>query len=101
MCLETLCEATRRLARSGYVEAFRAEREGLRVLGGDDLFRPEELVVDEVARFEGPSDPADEAAIFALRTPDGRRGTFVINYGPGTAADEAAMAKRLHACAPR
>lgn len=95
MPLETLAEATRRLADAGYGETFRAEEEGLRAVGADRRFAPEELAVDEVVRFEGASDPADEAALFAVRAPDGLRGTFVVTYGPSAPPLEAEMAKRL------
>ena len=101
MPLETLAEATRRLLEAGYRETFRAEDGGLRAVETDRLFAPEELAVDEVVRFEGPSDPADEAALFALRAADGPRGTFVVTYGPAVPEAEAEMAKRLQAAAPR
>lgn len=97
MPLETLVEATRRLARSGYAETFRAEDGGLRAVGADRLLAPEEIEVDEIVRFEGPSDPADEAALFALRGPDGLRGTFAVTYGPAMPPAEAEMARRLEA----
>lgn len=95
MSLETLGEATRRLAKAGYRDGFRAEPAGLRALEGDRLFAPEDLRVDEIVRFEGDSDPADEAALFALCTPCGLRGTFVVTYGPSSPALEAEMARRL------
>jgi len=95
MPLETLAEAVRRLTEAGYRESFRAEDAGLRAVEAGRVFAPEELVVEEVVRFEGPSDPADEAALFALRSPTGPRGTFVVTYGPDTPAIEADMARRL------
>jgi hypothetical protein len=97
MPLETLAEATQRLARAGYEETFRAEEGGLRAVAAGRLLAPEELEVDEVVRFEGPSDPADEAALFALRAPDGLRGTFAVAYGAATPPTEGEMARRLHA----
>ena len=97
MPLETLVDATRRLARAGYEETFRAEDGGLRAVGAGRVLAPEEVEVDEVVRFEGPSDPADEAALFALRGPDGLRGTFTVTYGPGTPPAEAEVARRLEA----
>ena len=51
--------------------------------------------MDEVLRFEGPTDPADESILFALRRADGLRGTWAIAYGPGTDPLDAEMAQRL------
>lgn len=51
--------------------------------------------MDEVLRFEGPTDPADESILFALRGADGLRGTWAIAYGPGTDPFDAEMAHRL------
>lgn len=99
MPLETLSEATRRLAEAGYRGTFRAEEEGLRAVETGRVFAPEDLAVDEIVRFEGMSDPGDEAALFALRSSDGQRGTYVVTYGPGAPPLEAEMARRLHAAA--
>ena len=93
--METLSEAIRRLEDVGYCEAFRATREGLLASPSGKRYAPESMVVEEVLRFEGPSDPADESALFALRGADGVRGTWVIAFGPPTGALDAEMAHRL------
>jgi len=101
MPLETLSEAVRRLEEAGYTESYRAESGGLRSARGE-ILPPEALIVDEVVRFEGASDPADEAILFALRCLEGgQRGTWALAYGPDTRAEEADLARRLHASAGR
>ena len=65
--METLRDALRRFERAGFRDAFRAEREGLRAIAAKRTYAPEELVIDEVARFEGDTDPQDEAVLFAVR----------------------------------
>ena len=62
MLTETLSEAVDRLTAAGYEDSFRAEPEGLRAVAAGVLHRPESLVVEEIVRFEGISDPAAEAA---------------------------------------
>jgi hypothetical protein len=81
--METLSQAVDRLERRGYRKAFRAIAHGMLELPNGPRFEPESLVVDEVVRFEGVSDPEDEAVLFALRAPDADdvRGTFVASYG--------------------
>jgi hypothetical protein len=96
--METVSEAIARLERRGYHDSFRATAEGLLALGDDRVLEPEALVVDEIVRFEGESNPGDEAVVFALRSRDDRvRGTFVTTYGANTEPANAEMMHRLDA----
>ena len=63
--METLAQAVERLARAGYCEAFRAESGRLRAVGKGSVHDPESLVIEEIVRFEGASDPDDQAVVFA------------------------------------
>lgn len=93
--METLSEAIERLAELGYSKSFRAKGDGT-LCTDEATFEPEALIVDEVVRFEGASDPADASILFALRTPDGAtRGTFNTAYGPVADARSAAVLHRL------
>ncbi len=93
---ETLSQAVDRLTAHGYTDAFRAEPDGMRAIVADILYRPESLVVEEVARFEGITDPADEAIVLALHCrEDGIKGTYTVPFGPGVGALEAEMMHRL------
>ena len=64
--METMSEATERLRAAGYVENWIAEGGMLRCFTCPAIYDPELVSVDEVVRFEGPSDPGDEAILFAL-----------------------------------
>lgn len=80
--METLVEAIARLEARGFRDSFEPADGGLRALGAGRVFAPEALVVEEVVRFEGESDPSEQAILFALRSPAGDvRGTFVAGYG--------------------
>jgi len=99
---ETLSHAVDRLSAAGYRLTFRAEAAGLRALESGSLHDPEALVIDELVRFEGPTDPADEAVVFALVDPrTGEKGTFVAAYGPKMSGAEASAARRLSTRARR
>jgi hypothetical protein len=96
MSMPDLAEIVDRLTAAGYRHDFRAEEGGLRAVAGGVLYAPEELLVDEVVRLEGPSDPGEEAIVLAMRTADGRvRGTYVTAYGPMADALDAALLPRL------
>jgi hypothetical protein len=94
--METLAEAVERLRRAGFDDSFRPEGHALRALTADRRFQPEDLVVEDIVRFEGVSDPDDEAILFALRTRSGDvRGTWATSYGPSLPSDEAELLREL------
>jgi hypothetical protein len=93
--METIRDAMERLESAGYRDSFRAERGGLWALAAQRFFAPESLVVVEVHRFEGESDPDDMAVLFALRSDAGDvRGTFTAEYGAKLADPDAAEVMR-------
>jgi hypothetical protein len=80
--METLSEAIARLEALGFRDSFQPVDGRLRALGAERDFSPAELVVEAVVRFEGESDPSEQAILFALRSLSGDvRGTFVAGYG--------------------
>ncbi len=94
--MEELSEALERLTSAGYNHDFRATSEGLRALGTGHVYDPESLIIDEVVRFEGITDPADESILFALRSDaDGLRGTYAVAYGPAMEPLDVKMVRRL------
>ena len=96
MLTEPLSESVDRRTAAGYEDSFRAEPEGLRAVAAGVLHRPESLVVEEIVRFEGISDPADEAMVLALHCrEDGIKGTYTVPFGPGIGALDAEMVRRL------
>jgi hypothetical protein len=96
MGMETLAQSLERLSAEGYVDGYRAERDGLRSLGDGTIRPPESFRVDEIVRFEGDSDPSDESAVFALSSESGeRKGTYTVGYGSLMDALDAAIVRRL------
>ena len=85
-----------RLTKAGYSDLFRGEAGGVRAVRADHLHAPEELVVESIDRFEGISDPADEAMVLAVRSStDGCRGTYTVPYGKNMPAIDAEMVARI------
>ncbi len=94
--METLSEASRRLRADGYVLDFLPVPGGrLRCAECGDQFDPASMVIDEVVRFEGISDPGDEAILFALRGPCGHAGLYSAAYGPDATSEDAEVAAAL------
>lgn len=93
--METLSQATARLEAAGYDEDYTA-RDGRLVCGRCGTSHdPAEMDIDEIVRFEGDSDPGDEAIAYALDAGCGHRGVYVAAYGPAATADDIAVIAAL------
>jgi hypothetical protein len=96
--METVSDAINRLCQAGYTDDYRAEPNGLRAVNAGCVHAPEALTVDHVMRFEGPTDPDEEAIVFALGCrPHGIKGTYATSYGPKMSPLDAEMVPRLSA----
>lgn len=89
------------LRRRGYGTDFSVAPGGrLRCGACGDSHRAEAAVVEATVRFEGESNPDDEAVVFALRcTTCDARGVLVAAYGPTASAEEAAVVTHLQRAA--
>ena len=83
--METIREAIERLRAVGYTIDWQSTGEGrLRCIACGLTVEPSMVRIDEVVRFEGVSDPGDEAILFALSTDDGHQGIYTTAYGLDT-----------------
>lgn len=80
---DTLSEAVNDLTRRGYTTDFLIMKERDCLVCNNSLeLSPEEFAIDEVYRFEGMSDPADESVVFAISSDKHNLKGLVINsYG--------------------
>jgi hypothetical protein len=94
---ETVTDAITALHADGYLADFSVADGGMLRCGQcGTLHDPAEAKVDRIARFEGETDPADEAIVFALTCTDcGLRGTLVSAYGASVGVDEATVVTGL------
>ena len=77
-----LSDIVDRLTKAGYTETFRGDPDGIRALRSGWVHKPQDLVVEQIERFEGVTDPEEEAIVLALHCPaHGCRGTYVAPYG--------------------
>lgn len=94
--METVTDATTRLRAAGYSEDWVADEGSLRCLHCATSHDPAQVTIDEIVRFEGPSDPGDETILFALTGPCGHRGLYSAAYGTYTPAADLAVLGALH-----
>lgn len=79
--MNTLSEAITVLREDGYNEDFKMVREGLGFKNSEKIYKPSELIIKRVYRFEGISDPADMSVVYAIETNDGKKGIFIDAFG--------------------
>jgi hypothetical protein len=93
----SLVEEIAALRERGYTADFSPTRDGeLRCVTCGEIHQPSEAVIESTARFEGPSNPDDQAVVFGLRCGTcGVRGILVAAYGPTATAEEAAVLTAL------
>lgn len=80
----TVLDAVHLLESEGFGASFTLTAEGLKcgACGQSEAIERAEVV--RVYRFEGPSDPDEEAVVYALRCPVcNQKGTLVSSFGPG------------------
>jgi hypothetical protein len=81
----TVLDAVRLLDAEGFGTSFSLTPEGLKCGGCGKAESIERAEVLRVYRFEGPSDPDEEAVVYGLRCPAcDVLGTLVSSFGPGS-----------------
>lgn len=94
--METLLEAAARLRDDGYAVDLTATSDGrLRCGGCGSDHDPMDMVIDEVVRYEGASNPDDQSMLLALRCECSCRGLYVTAFGPSASAADGTVLQRL------
>ncbi len=78
---ETMTEAVDALLQRGYRYNFNFENGALYCSGIDECFKPDDLLITEVYRFEGITDPTDSSVVYAIESKQGHKGVLVDAYG--------------------
>lgn len=79
--MKTMTSCMRKLDQLGFDTQFEVNEDGVKSLDTDKLFVPSQVKVVNFYRFEGASNPDDNAILYAIETEDGERGTLTDSYG--------------------
>lgn len=90
---DTVTAAITGLRERGYTLDFNQKGNCLECMG--DNFHPEDFEIAEVHRFEGPTDPADEAVVYAIKGKNGQKGILVDGFGISADPLSQEMLKKL------
>lgn len=77
-------EAVQKLRAKGFTRDFKLDKD--RFVSDGDRFSMSECEVVEVYRYEGDSDPGDEATVYGIKSRSGVKGILVTGFG--TSMDE-------------
>ncbi|HVS96295.1 MAG TPA: hypothetical protein VHE54_07405 [Puia sp.] len=78
---DTVAAAVKGLKERGYGIDFNLEAGRLHCSDPELSLHPEDFRITEFYRFEGESDPADEAVVYAIESKRGEKGSLVTGYG--------------------
>ena len=90
---DTVSEAVNDLKKRGFDVDFNLQENC--IVCHDDKFNIEDFEITEVYRFEGNTDPSDEAVVYAIESKTGKKGVLVNGYGISADVMDAEMAKKL------
>ena len=79
--MKSLATCLHKVVTEGYTEDFQMTEQGLESLHKHNKYRPEQIQVVNFFRFEGQSDPDDNAILYVIETDDGTKGTLIDAYG--------------------
>jgi hypothetical protein len=91
---DTVSEAVNGLKQRGYQLDFNLQENC--IICHADKFDVNDFEIVESHRFEGNTDPSDEAVVYAIESVDGKKGVLVSGYGISAEGMSAEMAKKLH-----
>jgi len=79
--MNTLTDCINKVVKDGYTDNLKVTRQGLFSPTKDKTYQPEEVHIIDFYRFEGQSDPADNAIMYVIETDDGVKGSLIDAYG--------------------
>ncbi|KAA2239959.1 hypothetical protein F0L74_27645 [Chitinophaga agrisoli] len=90
---DTVSNAINALRQQGYTLDFNIEDNY--VVCDSERLHLDDFAIDDVYRYEGNTDPADEAAVYAISSPKGVKGILVTGYGASSDPLTAGMLEKL------
>lgn len=90
----TVTDAVNELSKQGYDCDFSLANNQLTANGKS--YPATDFEITDLYRYEGPTDPADEATVYALASKDGVKGTLVTGYGASFDEASAETLKQMH-----
>lgn len=92
---DTVSQALSGLRERGYTIDFNIEQDCIVCHLSALKLRADEFEIVEVHRYEGESDPGDEAVVYAIESIHGQKGVLVNGFGVSTDSESDEMIAKL------
>jgi hypothetical protein len=92
---DTVSEAINDLKERGYTLDFNLETDKVVCNALPLELKPDEFEITETYRFEGESNPDDEAIVYAIESKHGHKGVLVNGFGPSADTVSNEIVKKL------
>lgn len=79
--MKTLSACTKMLEETGFNTPFLMVEEGLKSLSSERIYKPHQVKIVNFYRFEGDSNPEDNAILYAIEAVSGENGLLIDAYG--------------------
>lgn len=79
--MKSLSTCLNKMISDGYDQDYKVTDRGLESLQKGKVYQPEQVQIVNFFRFEGMSDPDDNAILYVIETEDGDKGTIIDAYG--------------------
>jgi hypothetical protein len=90
---DTVTQAIEGLRKRGFSKDFNLAENCL--VCNEEKYNTDDFQIEEVYRFEGDSDPGDEAIVYGIESTTGVKGILVNGYGYSSDAMSDEIAKKL------
>src|SRR4030095_2146120 len=88
--MQTVLEIIQTLRDKNYTENFEVKNGRILAKNSGMNFGPQELIIEKTYRYEGESNPSDNAIVYAITAKNGAKGILLDSYG---AYSDAGLAK--------
>lgn len=78
--MKSLSTCLNKVISDGYTEDFKVTDRGMEGLHNKEVYQSERVQIVNFFRFEGTSNPDDEAVLYVIETDDGTKGTLIDAY---------------------
>ena len=91
---DTVSTAINKLRKQGFNIDFNLEANS--IVSDGQKFAADDFEIVDTYRYEGDSDPADEATVYAIQSKSGMKGILVTGYGVSSDPVSNEILKKLH-----
>ena len=90
--MQTVLEIINKLRDKNYSDDFVIKNGKIYANNSNENFKPDELIIEKTFRYEGDSNPDDNAIVYAITAKSGTKGILLDSYG---AYSDAKVAKLI------